>query len=89
MSNKLIMDWEQESSARSILMRARRERSDVFVKRTKAEQKRLDKVLERIAADELYMTTLEERKWDRLDFQEHAVWSIKSALEAGRKSVQV
>ena len=93
MSKELITDWAKEESARWALMSARRDRKDTSIKRTKAEQKKVDKILEQIAADELCMTTLEERKWDRLDFQEQAVWSIKSALEAayeaGRNSAQV
>jgi hypothetical protein len=92
MAKKIITDWEKEQSARWELRAKRRERNEVEPKRTKAEQKKVDQVLEQIAADELCMTTLEERKWDRMDFQEFAVWSIKSALEAayeaGKKSCQ-
>lgn len=48
------------------------------------------KTLEKIAKQYLGLETLEERKLDRLDFHEHAVWSIEAALktafEAGTKA---
>ena len=49
-----------------------------------------DNAINRIAREVLDLETLDERKSDRLDFHEHAVWSIKEALErayeAGRKA---
>lgn len=49
-----------------------------------------DNALNRIARETLRLETLESRKMDSLDFHEHAVWSIKDALEraydAGRKA---
>lgn len=48
------------------------------------------KELEKIAEDHLYISTLETRKSDKLDFHEVAVWGVKGALEAayelGKKS---
>ena len=38
--------------------------------------------IKRIARDILRLKTLETRKRDSLDFHDHAVWSIKEALEA-------
>ena len=35
-----------------------------------------------IAERHLFLETLETRNSDRLDFHEHAVWPIRSALEA-------
>jgi len=35
-----------------------------------------------IAERHLFLETLETRNSDRLDFHEHAVWAIRSALEA-------
>jgi hypothetical protein len=35
-----------------------------------------------IAERHLFLDTLETRKSDSLDFHEHAVWAIRSALEA-------
>jgi len=35
-----------------------------------------------IAERHLFVVTLETRNSDRLDFHEHAVWAIRSALEA-------
>ena len=55
----------------------------------KPEKKRDAKFLE-IAKDVLSLETLKTRKWDTHDFHEHAVWSIKEALEkayqAGKES---
>ena len=39
-------------------------------------------VLAQIARKVLKMETLEARNADSLDFQEHAVWKIREALEA-------
>ncbi len=51
-----------------------------------------DTTINRIAEEALRLETLETRKMDGLDFHEHAVWSIKEALErayeAGRQSVR-
>jgi hypothetical protein len=48
------------------------------------------KIIEKIAKESLQLDTLEERLKDELDFHEHAVWSIKEALErayfAGKKA---
>lgn len=48
--------------------------------------------LNQIAREVLHLETLETRNMDRLDFHEHAVWSIVEALErayqAGRQSVR-
>lgn len=41
-----------------------------------------DAILMQIAERHLFLDTLETRKSDRLDFHEHAVWAIRSALEA-------
>ena len=49
-----------------------------------------DNAIKRIAREVLDLETLESRRMDSLDFHEHAVWSIKDALErayeAGRKA---
>ncbi|MEO0513579.1 MAG: hypothetical protein AAF108_11925 [Planctomycetota bacterium] len=49
-----------------------------------------DNAISRIARETLDLETLESRRMDSLDFHEHAVWSIKDALErayeAGRKA---
>ena len=49
-----------------------------------------DNAINRIAREVLDLETLEARRMDSLDFHEHAVWSIKDALErayeAGRKA---
>jgi hypothetical protein len=58
-------------------------------KNTKADKKR-DETLLQIAKEVLFLETLETRKWDTHDYHEHAVWSIKEALEkayqAGKES---
>ena len=41
-----------------------------------------DELLLQIAERHLFLDTLETRNSDRLDFHEHAVWAIRSALEA-------
>lgn len=43
--------------------------------------KRIEKKLEKIAREELFMETLETRMSDRLDFNEVSVWGVKRALE--------
>lgn len=49
-----------------------------------------DTTINLIARETLGLETLEARNMDSLDFHEHAVWSIKEALErayeAGRKA---
>lgn len=49
-----------------------------------------DNAINRIARETLGLETLEARRMDSLDFHEHAVWSIKDALErayeAGRRA---
>jgi hypothetical protein len=45
-----------------------------------------DTILEAIAARELNLETLQDRNMDDLDFHEHAVWSIRAALEAAYKA---
>ncbi|WP_458789196.1 DUF6900 domain-containing protein [Adonisia turfae] len=40
-----------------------------------------DNAINRIAREVLDLETLESRRMDSLDFHEHAVWSIKDALE--------
>ncbi len=42
----------------------------------------LDKLLERIALDHLFIETLATRNSDSLDFHDASVWGIKSALMA-------
>ncbi len=62
------------------------------IKRAKRTTKRIDKILETIAQDELQIPTLKERKMDALDFHEVCVWSLREALlaayEAGRKDAK-
>jgi hypothetical protein len=41
-----------------------------------------DALLLQIAERHLFLETLETRHWDSLDFNEHAVWAVRSALEA-------
>ncbi len=42
----------------------------------------LNQLLTEIAAEHLFVTTLETRNSDSLDFKDCAVWQIKMALEA-------
>ncbi len=46
------------------------------------QNKGLNKLLEQIAKEHLFIETLETQHSDRSDFHDVAVWSIKSALEA-------
>jgi hypothetical protein len=46
------------------------------------QNKDLNKLLEQIAKEHLFIETLETRHSDRLDFHDVAVWCIKSAMEA-------
>ncbi len=41
-----------------------------------------DALLLEIAMRHLFLETLETRMSDRLDFHDHAVWAVRSALEA-------
>lgn len=41
----------------------------------------MDKDVLEIATGTLHVETLETRNWDRLDFYDMAVWSIRKALE--------
>lgn len=41
-----------------------------------------DALLLQIAERHLFLETLETRNSDSLDFHEHAIWAIRSALEA-------
>lgn len=41
-----------------------------------------DALLLQIAERHLFLETLETRNADSLDFHEHAVWAVRSALEA-------
>jgi hypothetical protein len=51
-----------------------------------------DALIFEIAERHLFLETLETRNADHLDFHEHAVWAIRSALvaayEAGRRSAE-
>jgi hypothetical protein len=49
---------------------------------------KVDQVLQEIAREKLGLDTLEEQKSDRLDFHEHAVWSIEAALRAAYEAGQ-
>lgn len=53
-----------------------------------SKQSNMDKVLEKIAQDFLYLDTLETRMAGCDDFKEMAVWDIKAALEAAYKAGQ-
>ncbi len=46
------------------------------------QNKDLNKLLEQIAKEHLFIETLETQHRDRLDFHDVSVWAIKSALEA-------
>lgn len=48
----------------------------------------MDKTLEKIAKEILWIETLETRKSDSLDFHEVSVWGLKEALEAAYKAGQ-
>ena len=47
-----------------------------------------NQTLTQIANSELYLSTLDTRNSDSLDFHELAVWNIKAALEAAYKAGQ-
>lgn len=46
----------------------------------------MQKTLEKIALDHLFIDTLETRKSDSLDFHEVSVWGVQSALEAAYRA---
>jgi hypothetical protein len=46
------------------------------------QNKDLNKLLEQIAKEHLFIETLETQHSDRLDFHDVAVWCIKSGMEA-------
>lgn len=41
-----------------------------------------DKIFLEIAKKHLFLDTLETRRSDSLDFHDHAVWSVKAAMDA-------
>ena len=55
--------------------------------------KTLERLLNQIAAEHLYIDTLAARNSDRLDFHEVSVWGLKEALQAaftaGQQSKQM
>ena len=59
---------------------------------TEQAEKDIDRQLQQIALDHLFIDTLETRNSDRLDFHEVSVWAVKSALmaayEAGRQAAR-
>ena len=59
---------------------------------TEQAEKDIDRQLQQIALDHLFIETLETRNSDRLDFHEVSVWAVKSALmaayQAGRQAAQ-
>jgi hypothetical protein len=46
------------------------------------QKKDLNKLLEQIAKEHLFIETLETQNSDRSDFHDVSVWAVKSALEA-------
>ncbi|MBU2763801.1 DUF6900 domain-containing protein [Acidithiobacillus caldus] len=59
---------------------------------TEQAEKDIDRQLQQIALDHLFIDTLETRNSDRLDFHEVSVWAVKSALvaayQAGRQAAR-
>ena len=53
---------------------------------TEQAEKDIDRQLQQIALDHLFIDTLETRNSDRLDFHEVSVWAVKSALMAAYKA---
>ena len=47
---------------------------------------RRDALLLQIAERHLFLETLDTRNTDSLDFHEHAIWAVRSALEAAFKA---
>ena len=56
------------------------------------DDKALEKLLQKIALDHLFIESLETRNSDRMDFHDVSVWAVKSALmaayEAGRQAAK-
>ena len=46
------------------------------------DEKSTEQIIQKIAADHLFIDTLETRNADSLDFREGSVWGIKNALQA-------
>jgi hypothetical protein len=46
------------------------------------DEKSTEQIIQKIAADHLFIDTLETRNADSLDFREVSVWGIKNALQA-------
>jgi len=59
---------------------------------TEQAEKGIDRQLQQIALDHLFIDTLETRNSDRLDFHEVSAWAVKSALmaayQAGRQAAR-
>ena len=55
---------------------------------TKQAAQTLDKQMQQIALDHLFIETLETRNSDRMDFHEVSVWGVKSALMAAYEAGQ-
>jgi len=59
---------------------------------TEQAEKDIDRQLQQIALDHLFIDTLETRNSDRMDFHEVSVWAVKSALmaayQAGRQAAR-
>ena len=59
---------------------------------TEQAEKDIDRQLQQIALDHLFIDTLETRNSDRLDFHEVSAWAVKSALmaayQAGRQAAR-
>lgn len=59
---------------------------------TEQAEKDIDRQLQQIALDHLFIDTLETRNSDRLDFHEVSVWAVKIALmaayQAGRQAAR-
>jgi len=48
----------------------------------------MQKILEKIAQEKLWLETLETRRSNELDFHDLSVWMIRDALEAAYKAGQ-
>lgn len=59
---------------------------------TEQAEKDIDRQMQQIALDHLFIDTLETRNSDRLDFHEVSAWAVKSALmaayQAGRQAAR-
>ena len=62
----------------------------MMVKRKPTSEANLEALLQEIARNHLFLETLEPRNVDSLDFHDHPVWAVRSALEvafaAGRRA---